>query len=66
MVTEAAAEVGGSTMGLSAGERLTVGDLLYGLLIPSGNDAAVALAEHVAGSEADFVAMMNARARRWA
>ena len=62
-VTQHAAETEGSRMGLAAGEQLTVGELLQGLLIPSGNDAAVALAEHVAGSEADFIEMMNARAR---
>jgi D-alanyl-D-alanine carboxypeptidase (penicillin-binding protein 5/6) len=54
--------VGGSTMGLTAGEVLSVEDLLWGLLLNSGNDAAVALAEHVAGSEVAFVQMMNQRA----
>ena len=54
--------VGGSSMGLQAGEVVTVEDLLWGLLLQSGNDAAVALAEHVAGSEANFVALMNERA----
>jgi D-alanyl-D-alanine carboxypeptidase (penicillin-binding protein 5/6) len=54
--------VGESSMGLVAGEVLTVEDLLWGLLLNSGNDAAVALAEHVGGSEAAFVDMMNARA----
>ncbi len=58
-VSAAAAETSGSRMGLVAGEMLTVRELLYGLLLPSGNDAAVALAEHVAGSEAGFVALMN-------
>ena len=58
-VSAKAASTGGSTMGLRAGETLSVGDLLYGLLLPSGNDAAVALAEHVSGSEADFVVEMN-------
>jgi D-alanyl-D-alanine carboxypeptidase (penicillin-binding protein 5/6) len=59
VVSPQAAATPGSRMGLSAGETLTVGDLLYGLLLPSGNDAAIALAEHVSGSEADFVALMN-------
>lgn len=63
VITPTAAGTDGSRMGLTAGERLTVGDLLHGLLLPSGNDAAVALAEHVAGSESDFVAMMNAKGR---
>lgn len=59
----AEAMIGGSTAGLVAGERITVRDLLVGLLVPSGNDAAVTLATHVAGSQARFVALMNARAR---
>lgn len=66
MVTasKAAATVGESTMSLRAGERLSVRDLLYGLMLNSGNDAAVALAEHVGGTQAHFVAMMNALARK--
>ncbi|HST89116.1 MAG TPA: serine hydrolase [Ktedonobacterales bacterium] len=52
-----------SYMGLSTGEQLTLRELLYGLLLPSGNDAAVAIADAVGGSEAKFVAMMNARAQ---
>ena len=58
-VSPQAAGAAGSRMGLTAGETLTVQDLLYGLLLPSGNDAAVALAEHVGGSEAGFVGLMN-------
>lgn len=57
-----AAAMPGSRMGLAAPERLTVRDLLYGLLLPSGNDAAVALAEYVAGSEEAFVQLMNHQA----
>jgi serine-type D-Ala-D-Ala carboxypeptidase (penicillin-binding protein 5/6) len=48
---------------LVAGERLTVEHLLYGLLLPSGSDAAVALAEHTAGSIPAFARLMNERAR---
>jgi len=59
VVSAGAAAMPGSRMGLAAGEALTVRDLLYGLLLPSGNDAAVALAEHVAGNEAAFVRLMN-------
>lgn len=59
VVSANAAATGGSRMGLVAGERLTVLDLLYGLLLPSGNDAAMALAEHIAGNEVAFVAQMN-------
>ena len=51
-----------STLGLRAGERTSVQDLLYGLLMGSANDAAVALAIHVAGSEEAFVDLMNRRA----
>jgi D-alanyl-D-alanine carboxypeptidase (penicillin-binding protein 5/6) len=53
-----------STLGLRAGERVSVEDLLYGLLLASANDAAVALAIHVAGNEDAFVALMNRKARR--
>lgn len=63
IVPAEAAAPGESTAGLVAGERIAVDDLLVGLLIGSGNDAAVALADHVAGSQAGFVAAMNARAR---
>ena len=58
-VSPIAGQTPGSRMGLTGGETLTVRELLYGLLLPSGNDAAVALAEHVAGTEADFVTLMN-------
>jgi serine-type D-Ala-D-Ala carboxypeptidase (penicillin-binding protein 5/6) len=52
-----------STLGLRDGERQTVKDLLYGALLGSANDAARALAIHVAGSEEEFVRLMNKRAR---
>jgi D-alanyl-D-alanine carboxypeptidase (penicillin-binding protein 5/6) len=51
-----------SYMGLGVGEILTLKDLLYGLIMPSGNDAAVAIADGIGGTEAHFVDMMNARA----
>jgi serine-type D-Ala-D-Ala carboxypeptidase (penicillin-binding protein 5/6) len=54
---------GESLMGLKAGERVSVHDLMYGLLLPSGNDAAAALAVGVAGSIPAFVREMNAAAR---
>lgn len=54
--------IGGASMGLRAGMQLTVGDLLWGLLVPSGNDAALALARHIAGDVATFVERMNRRA----
>lgn len=52
-----------SFMGLHAGEKLTLRDLLYGLVLPSGNDAAVAIADGVGGSVQNFVAMMNQKAQ---
>ncbi|HEX9067888.1 MAG TPA: D-alanyl-D-alanine carboxypeptidase family protein, partial [Ktedonobacterales bacterium] len=52
-----------SNMGLKAGEQLTLRELLYGLLLPSGNDAAVAIADSISGSQAAFVALMNQRAQ---
>jgi D-alanyl-D-alanine carboxypeptidase len=55
-------EIGGSSMYLDTGETLTIEQLLYGLLLVSGNDAADAIATGVAGSTADFVARMNERA----
>lgn len=48
---------------LVAGEQLTVAELLYGLMLPSGNDAAVALAEHVGGSLEGFARLMNEKAK---
>jgi serine-type D-Ala-D-Ala carboxypeptidase (penicillin-binding protein 5/6) len=53
-----------SVIGLLPGERLTVRDLLHGLLVFSGNDAAMALAYGVSGSERTFVKLMNRRARQ--
>ena len=57
-----AKEMGGSTIFLDTGEQMTVADLLKGVAVASGNDAAVALAEHLAGSEEAFVEQMNQRA----
>ena len=52
-----------SLCGLQEGDQLTLEDLLYGLLLSSGNDAATAIAEHISGSEEAFVEEMNARAK---
>ena len=57
------AAIGGSSGRLEGGERLSVRDLLTALLVASGNDAAITLAEGVAGSQGAFVARMNRRAR---
>ena len=63
-VSPQAAGVGGSTIFLQGGEELTVATLVRGMLIPSANDAATALAVHVGGgSTARFVSLMNAKAR---
>lgn len=60
-ISEEAANMGGSQVFLEAGEVYKVHDLLKGVAIASGNDAVVALAEKVAGSQSEFVAMMNER-----
>ena len=60
-ISEEAANMGGSQVFLEAGEVYKVHDLLKGVAIASGNDAVVALAEKVAGSQNEFVAMMNER-----
>ena len=51
-----------SLMGLEAGEQWKIIDLLYGLMLPSGNDAAVVIAEHLAGSTSAFAKLMNQKA----
>ena len=61
--SENAKKMGGSTMLLDTGEIRTVEELLKGVAIASGNDAAVALAEYIGGNEQDFVNMMNKRAQ---
>ncbi|AQS04517.1 D-alanyl-D-alanine carboxypeptidase family protein [Clostridium beijerinckii] len=61
--SENAKKMGGSTMLLDTGEIRTVEELLKGVAIASGNDAAVALAEYLGGTEQEFVNMMNKRAQ---
>lgn len=56
--------VPGTSIYLQKGEQLTLEQMLYGLMLASGNDAAVAIAEHVGGSVSGFCDMMNARARQ--
>lgn len=63
MVSEYAASMGGSQIFLETGEEMTVHDLLKGIAIASGNDASVAMAEYIAGSEQLFVNMMNEKAK---
>ena len=61
--SERASSMGGSQIFLKAGEKMSVEDLLKGVAIASGNDAVVALAERIAGSEEAFVKRMNARGK---
>ncbi|MCP8616766.1 D-alanyl-D-alanine carboxypeptidase family protein [Salirhabdus salicampi] len=63
-ISEHAASMGGSQIFLEAGEEMTVHDLLKGVAIASGNDASVALAERIAGSEKAFVKLMNEKVKQ--
>lgn len=62
-VSKNASDMGGSQILLETGETMTVDDLLKGITIASGNDAVVALAEKIGGTEANFVKMMNDKAK---
>ncbi len=64
LISEKAWKMEGSRMFVEAGKKVPLDRILHGLVIQSGNDAAVALAEHIAGSEATFVDRMNAEAKR--
>jgi D-alanyl-D-alanine carboxypeptidase (penicillin-binding protein 5/6) len=59
MISNKAWKIGGSSMFIDPSMKLTVGELLQGMIVVSGNDASIALAEHLAGSEDTFVEMMN-------
>lgn len=63
-VDPTAIKVEGSSMGLKEGDQVTMRTLVYGMLLPSGNDAANAAAVKIAGSIENFVAMMNQRAQQ--
>ena len=63
-VSEKAWRTGGSRMFIEVGKQVPVIDLLKGVIIQSGNDASVALAEYIAGSEESFASMMNATAKQ--
>ncbi len=64
-ITWQAVHFSGSGVGmLPLGKTVRLTTLLYGLLLPSGNDAAIALAQHVGGTRAHFIGMMNAEAAR--
>ena len=62
-ISKKAAGTGGSRLKLNTGDKISVRDLLYGLLLRSGNDAAVALAEYVGGSVEEFAELMNQKAQ---
>ncbi|NGP43665.1 D-alanyl-D-alanine carboxypeptidase [Bacillaceae bacterium SIJ1] len=62
-ISDRAVRQEGSSLYLRAGDKVKLKDLVYGLMLRSGNDAAVAIAEHVGGSLEGFVFMMNERAR---
>src|SRR3989338_2034270 len=63
LVSEKSAKIGENSMGLTIGEKLTLEELLYGLMLVSGNDAAITIAEGTAGSEDKFVDLMNEKVR---
>jgi D-alanyl-D-alanine carboxypeptidase (penicillin-binding protein 5/6) len=64
LVSEKAWSTGGSRMFIKEGTQVKLGDLLRGIIIQSGNDASVAMAEHIAGSESAFADLMNQHAQR--
>lgn len=63
VVSKKAANTGGSRLGLKAGDKIKLRDLLYGLMLRSGNDAAVQIAIHLGGSVEEFAKMMNDKAK---
>ena len=63
IVSAKAGGIGGSRLGLKKNDKITVKNLLYGLMLCSGNDAAIALAEYVAGSQEGFAEKMNNKAK---
>lgn len=63
-ISKKAANTGGSRLKINTGDKITVNDLLYGLMLRSGNDSAVALAEHVSGSIEGFAKLMNDKAKQ--
>lgn len=59
IISKTAASIRGSKVGFKAGEKVTMRELLFGLMYKSGNDAAIAIAEHIGGSVENFAIMMN-------
>lgn len=62
-ISSKAACTGGSRLGLKHGDKILLHDLLYGLMLKSGNDAAVAIAEHISGNVENFSIIMNEKAK---
>ena len=62
-ISKEAANVSGSTLGIKTGIKMKMNDLLYGLMLRSGNDCAVAIAEHISGSTENFAELMNKKAQ---
>ncbi len=62
-ISPKAASTGGSTLGINKNSKLTMETLLYGLLMRSGNDCAVAIAEHISGNVSEFANLMNEKAK---
>jgi D-alanyl-D-alanine carboxypeptidase (penicillin-binding protein 5/6) len=63
-ISEKAWRMGGSKMFVMVGNQVSVHDLMRGIIVQSGNDASIALAEHIAGGEETFASMMNQEAKR--
>ncbi len=64
LISEKAWRMGGSKMFVMVNDKVAVSDLLRGIIVQSGNDASIALAEHIAGGEETFASMMNQEAKR--
>ncbi|NLV35125.1 MAG: D-alanyl-D-alanine carboxypeptidase [Clostridiaceae bacterium] len=62
IISKRAAGIGGSAIGLQSGQKFTLREMLYALLMASANDAAIAIAEHIGGTVEDFSKMMNIKA----
>ena len=63
LISKNAATVSGSTLGINTNSTMTMQDLLYGLMLRSGNDCAIAIAEHIGGSIEEFSSIMNNKAK---
>lgn len=62
-ISKEAASISGSTLGIKSNTQMSMRDLLYGLMLCSGNDCAIAIAEHIGGSVQEFSSIMNEKAK---